>query len=114
MEKAKGARGNPGGRGARIVSSRDTRAQKTLKEMGISYDQSSKFQKLAACLTTFPAGRIVPPYGASNSHTRRPPPPIAGAFLCPNTKQDADQLRPGVGEYNTRKGNQPALPCVRC
>src|SRR4051794_19587227 len=34
MEKAKGARGNPGGRGARIVRSRDTTTQ-TLAKLGI-------------------------------------------------------------------------------
>jgi hypothetical protein len=47
-EMAKGARGNPGGQGASIVPSAETRAQKTLAELGISYDQSSQWQKLAA------------------------------------------------------------------
>lgn len=36
MQKAKGARGNSGGRGARIVPSNETRAQKTLKEQGLT------------------------------------------------------------------------------
>lgn len=49
MEKAKGAQGNPGGQGAKIVRSNDTTAQpKTLSEMGVTKDQSSKWQKLAA------------------------------------------------------------------
>lgn len=48
-EKAKGARGNPGGQGAAIVRSTDEAAQspKTLAEMGITKDQSSKWQQLA-------------------------------------------------------------------
>jgi hypothetical protein len=47
MEKAKGATGNPGGRGAPIVRSQSTTAQPTLAELGISRDQSSKWQRLA-------------------------------------------------------------------
>ncbi len=47
-ERAKGAAGNPGGRGAPIVRSHGTTAQKTLAELGISKDQSSKWQQLAA------------------------------------------------------------------
>jgi hypothetical protein len=48
MEKAKGARGNPGGRGAAIVRSDNPTAQpKTLAEMGISKDQSAEWQRLA-------------------------------------------------------------------
>jgi hypothetical protein len=47
MEKAKGARGNPGGRGAPIERSNETTTQ-TLAEVGISKDQSSQWQRLAA------------------------------------------------------------------
>ncbi len=48
MEKAKGTRGNPGGRGAPIVQSSDTAAQlKALEQHGITRDQSSRWQKLA-------------------------------------------------------------------
>jgi hypothetical protein len=47
MEKAKGARGNPGGRGAPIVRSNGATAQ-TLAELGITKNQSTNWQKLAA------------------------------------------------------------------
>jgi hypothetical protein len=49
MNKAPGARGNPGGQGAAIVRSHDTTAQtRTLSDLGITKDQSSKWQRLAA------------------------------------------------------------------
>jgi hypothetical protein len=48
-EKAKGFAGNPGGRGAPIVRSENSTAHpKTLAELGISKQQSSDWQKLAA------------------------------------------------------------------
>jgi hypothetical protein len=49
-DKGKGAQGNPGGRGAAtIVRSDDTTAQpKTLADYGVSKQQSSDWQKLAA------------------------------------------------------------------
>jgi len=46
-EKAKGAAGNPGGRGATIVRSDDPTAQPTLRDLGISKQQSSDWQRLA-------------------------------------------------------------------
>jgi hypothetical protein len=46
MPKAPGARGNPGGQGAKIVRSSETTTQK-LADLGISKDQSSQWQKLA-------------------------------------------------------------------
>jgi hypothetical protein len=49
MEKAKGFAGNPGGRGAPIVRSENSTAHpKTLAELGISKQESSDWQKLAA------------------------------------------------------------------
>jgi hypothetical protein len=50
MEKAKGARGNPGGQGAPIVRSHDDTAQgeTKLSDLGISKQQSSDWQKMAA------------------------------------------------------------------
>jgi hypothetical protein len=48
IEKAKGAQGNPGGRGAPIVPSNRMTAQKTLSDLGITRNQSSQWQKLAA------------------------------------------------------------------
>jgi N6-adenosine-specific RNA methylase IME4 len=48
IEKASGAKGNPGGRGAKIVRSADATAQKpTLAELGINKNQSARWQKLA-------------------------------------------------------------------
>lgn len=47
MDKAKGARGNPGGRGAPIVQSYDGTTQ-TLSDLGISKKQSAKWQQLAS------------------------------------------------------------------
>jgi hypothetical protein len=41
-ERAKGAKGNPGGRGAKIVQSPDVTAQPTLAELGITKNESSK------------------------------------------------------------------------
>lgn len=46
-EKAKGAQGNPGGQGAAIVKSGETTPQ-TLSDMGVTRDQSSRWQKLGA------------------------------------------------------------------
>lgn len=46
-EKAKGARGNPGGQGAPVVRSHDDTTQ-TLAELGISKTQSHRWQQLAA------------------------------------------------------------------
>lgn len=49
MPKAKGAEGNPGGRGAPIVRSPVETAQPaTLAELGVTKTQSSKWQKLAS------------------------------------------------------------------
>ena len=49
MVKAKGAQGNPGGQGAAIVRSHDATAQTpTLTAMGLTRDQSSRWQKQAA------------------------------------------------------------------
>src|SRR6266567_4849467 len=46
MDKAKGARGNPNGRGAKIVRSPgDTAQPPTLKELGVSKSQSSRWQQ---------------------------------------------------------------------
>jgi hypothetical protein len=46
QEEAKGARGNPGGQGAKIVRSNNATTQ-TLAELGISKAQSSRWQQLA-------------------------------------------------------------------
>jgi N6-adenosine-specific RNA methylase IME4 len=45
--KAKGAKGNPGGRGAKIVRSAAGTAQLTLCDLGITKKQSAQWQKLA-------------------------------------------------------------------
>jgi hypothetical protein len=80
QEMAKGARGNPGGRGAAIVPSDDTR---TLADLNISYDQSSQWQKLAAVpKPEFEADLADPDWRPSTSGIierhearQRPPPP---------------------------------------
>jgi hypothetical protein len=50
IEKNQGAKGNPGGQGAKLVQSFDTTAQARprLSDLGITRDQSSRWQKLAA------------------------------------------------------------------
>jgi N6-adenosine-specific RNA methylase IME4 len=50
MEKAKGAKGNPGGQGAIVVRSHDDTTQ-TLSSIGVSKKQSSDWQQLAALPT---------------------------------------------------------------
>lgn len=47
-ERAKGAAGNPGGRGASIVRLPDVTAQPTLSELGLSKHESAEAQKLAS------------------------------------------------------------------
>jgi hypothetical protein len=47
MEKAKGARGSASNQYQKEVPSHDPRAPKTLSELGITYDQSSQWKKLA-------------------------------------------------------------------
>ena len=46
-ERAKGAMGNPGGRGAKLVRSQDVTAQPTLLTLGLSKRESSEAQMLA-------------------------------------------------------------------
>lgn len=46
-QKNPGAKGNPGGRGARVVRSHDGTAQ-TLNEMGLTKNESSRYQALAS------------------------------------------------------------------
>lgn len=48
IDKQHGARGNPGGQGAKFVGSANTSPQTTLGDLGVSHDQSSNWQKLAA------------------------------------------------------------------
>lgn len=48
-EKNTGAQGNPGGRGARVVRSDDATAHTpTVAQMGLTKDESSRYQQLAA------------------------------------------------------------------
>ena len=46
-ERAKGAMGNPGGRGAKLVRSQDVTAQPTLLTLGLSKRESAEAQLLA-------------------------------------------------------------------
>jgi hypothetical protein len=48
MHKAIGARGNPGGKGAKVVPSTEVRTQTpTISDLGLTYNQSANFQRLA-------------------------------------------------------------------
>jgi N6-adenosine-specific RNA methylase IME4 len=47
MDKNKGARGNPKGRGAKIVRSSDATAHPRLSDLGVSKTQSSRWQRFA-------------------------------------------------------------------
>ncbi len=47
MDLNKGAQGNPGGRGAKLVQSPSSTAQPTLSDIGITKRQSSEYQQLA-------------------------------------------------------------------
>lgn len=73
MEKAKGARGNPGGRGAPVVRSHGETAQ-TLSNLGISKTQSSRWQQLAAIPEdVFEAALAAPEKPTTNGLIRRAP-----------------------------------------
>ncbi len=47
MPKNKGAMGNPGGQGAKLVQFQNSTAQPTLKDMGIDKHESARYQKIA-------------------------------------------------------------------
>jgi N6-adenosine-specific RNA methylase IME4 len=58
-ERAKGAKGNPGGQGALIVQSPDVTTQPTLAEIGVSKRESAQAQELAEIpLETFEAIKV--------------------------------------------------------
>ena len=71
MDKAKGAKGNPGGQGAKIVRSPEGT---TLKDHGITKKQSSKWQKL---------GDVPDDDGLSFGHYLKRSPPTMGRYNWP-------------------------------
>jgi hypothetical protein len=94
-ERAKGARGNPGGHGAAIVLSPGGTAQ-TLPELGITRKQSSQWQKLAD----------VPPEEFEAAMTGPAKPTTIGmlAAVAPPARPDPVSRKPGG--CGTRRGNR--------
>lgn len=84
---------------------------------GARDDSWTRWARLAPparqCLTGPPPRRIFP-ITELTTPRKAAPAPDSWRFFVPIFRKHLHQLRPGVGEYNTLRGNQPALPFERC
>ena len=107
MEKNPGARGNPGGRGAKIERSQDATTQPTLSDLGINKTQSSRWQQLAGLAEDafeMVVTKAQHKASAAVDHARQPKP----------KSKPKPKRKPGRGKGPAKKGNgaDVAAACI--